>query len=167
MRPAIALFVVVAAGATLASALARRPLRLWQTDAEKAAIRATFALQSAEFDYAVKNGGFFDPPECLITPGSCLPGYSGAPFLRSDFDAAARAAGYRLSFVSGRPSESWSGSARATSPRSVQTYAFVATPPTHTWFGPRSVCVDSSARVCLSSKSLDASEGLCPIECDR
>lgn len=167
-RRRIALLLVgAAAAATVTSAAMRRPLRLWQTNAEKAAIRAAFAVQSAESDYAVKNGGFFDPPDCLVAPASCLPDHSGASFLRRDFDANARAAGYRLSFFPGPSAESWSGSARPRSPHGVQTYAFVATPPTQTWFGPRSVCVDSSARVCLSSRSLDASDGLCPIECER
>ena len=168
MRRTIALLLILlAGGATLASALTRRPLRLWQTTAEKAAVRATFALQSAESNYAVKNGGFFDSPECLITPHACLPGNSDAPFLRQDFDGAARAAGYRLSFVPGQSAENWSGSSRPRSPHGLQSYAFVATPATPTWFGPRSICVDSSARVCLSSRPLEASEGLCPIECDR
>jgi hypothetical protein len=167
MRRLTALLMAGAVAAGAASAATRWPLRLWQTAAEKAAIRAAFALQSAEIDYAVRNGGFFDPPSCLFAPTSCLPEYAGTPFLNPDFDAAARSAGYAWTFIPGRAADRHDA-AQPRSPDGRHSYAFVGKPSRAAWFGPRPVCVDSSARVCVGTAALrDASDGLCPAACDR
>lgn len=170
MKTRTLVFLLLAAtiGAAAAASIAtRRPARLWQTDAEKAAYWAARALQWGELGFGAKNGGFYDGPECLTTPASCLPGYTGPPFLTPGFDEAAKRAGYRFTYHPGPSADSWPGDTRASSPNGVQTFAFVAKPPTNTWYGPRTICADSSARTCWSTDpAFDASAGLCPAECD-
>ena len=154
--------IALAAAASIAT---RRPGRLWQTEAENGAIRALRALMWAEFAFGAKNGGFYDAPECLTAPASCLPGYTGEPFLRPDFDAAARRAGYQITYYPGPSAESWTGGTKASSPRGVQSFAFIARPPSNTWYGPRTICADSALRMCASTATFDASAGVCPAEC--
>jgi hypothetical protein len=118
---------------------------------------------SAQVAYSSANRGFFDSPDCLIKPSSCIPGYpaDGMAFLLSLIGPVH--AGYTFTFHPGAPAPR----SPDTSPSSMRTFAFVAVPLQFGETGRRSFCADDTGRICVTEdgSAPPVSHGRCAEPC--
>lgn len=130
---------------------------------ESAAIGDVRTVISAEAAYQSTNAGQYDSLECLGAPSRCIPGYGGPAFLDAPLLQAEKT-GYRRTFHPGSPSEP---DARAPSPSSLKSYAFVAEPVTFGQTGVRAFCGDDTGMVCYSPDGHmpPIGDGHCPSDC--
>jgi hypothetical protein len=131
---------------------------------EAAAIGDVRTIISAQITYASANDGFFDNLECLATPHDCIPGYPAeAPYFIGQEMLAPVKNGYQREFHPGPTA----AASRASSPSSIESFAYVAVPLTPGTTGTRAFCGDSTGRVCFTA---DGSEpevvnGACSPDC--
>jgi hypothetical protein len=121
---------------------------------EALAIRDIRTMISAQSAYQAANGGFYDVPECLVTPRRCIPTYPvNAPtFLDSQLGrTTADREGYRRVFHSGAPADPAEVRKAGASPSSLLSFAYVATPLIPGQTGVRAFCGDSSGVICFTS----------------
>ncbi len=123
------------------------------------------AIQASQLAYSVANGGFFDSPECVTEPKSCIPGYTGPGFDPPPWIFSAKKAGYSRTFHPGPPA---ADRPATISKSSLQTFAVVAVPFTVGKTGKRAFCADSSGRICSTSDGSApvVTGGLCPASCE-
>ena len=103
--------------------------------------------------FAVRNGGYFGPFECLSKPEDCLAGFSKdeAPFLDPTHDWLATRLGYARSFQLGpKVADDELHPAQAV-PGSVRTFAFTAIPVKAGETGLRAFCGDASRKICFTA----------------
>ncbi len=111
-------------------------------------------LVSAEVAYAAANRSFYDRPECLVDPRSCIPDYppAGPTFLeptlgrRGAGAAAEPQGGYVLRYHAGEAPSALAR--RAASPTSARTFVFLALPARYGATGTRAFCADDTGRIC-------------------
>ena len=132
-------------------------------DAAAVVIGRLRALISAQFVYAVHNGGFFAPPECLLDVAKCK-----TPFKLDSPPLAAGTLDLRGStsrFYPGpQPSASEIALAKAGA-QSLRAWAHVFS-PTDTASQVPPMCGDSTGRVCrLPSGRTAITGGACPAAC--
>jgi hypothetical protein len=118
------------------------------------------ALLGAERSYRRANGGFYDRPECLARPSSCIPGYGGSPFLDEKAAALAPRDGYTFRFHPGTAAPAEAVRAATLSPSSLEGYALVAIA------GPDlpnayHLCVDARGLVCHVDEKGAGEGGVC------
>jgi hypothetical protein len=104
------------------------------------------AVASAQATYASSSGGTYAARlECLVTPASCLPGYSGTPMLDASATTSPGKGYLRRMLV----------------PSGAGTFVYVAVPVTPNTTGIRGFCVDQTGMVCAAhNESIAALEGL-------
>jgi len=136
---------------------------------ESAAIGSLRTIVSAEVAYSQTNGGFVDTPECLKSPGSCIPRLgASAPFLDGTTVFEAPARGYVLRFHPGPAAPAATVSEGRVSPSSLQSFAVTAAPATPMQTGIRYFCADSTGRVCSAASPVEpAGSGGCPVSCEE
>jgi hypothetical protein len=125
------------------------------------------SMLSAQATYASANGGFYDEPECLLTPARCIPHYDGPPFLGSSLASLQTRHGYVRRFHRGpSPTAEEIAKARA-SPSSVKTFAYVLVPARFGQTGVRAFCVDGEGRLCFTTDGAmpEITDGRCPESC--
>jgi type IV pilus assembly protein PilA len=129
---------------------------------ESAAIGDVRSVISGEIAYQSANGGQFDKLECLASPNTCIPGYTGPSFLDATL-LAPHKTGYQRRFYPGPSAAPRPG----TSPSSVSSFAYVAVPMQPNQTGVRSFCGDATGRLCIVTgpAAIDASQGVCPASC--
>jgi len=121
---------------------------------EALAIRDIRTMISAQSSYQSANGGFYDVPECLVTPRRCIPTYPvNAPtFLDSQLGRTmVEKDGYRRVFHPGAPADPAEVRKAGASPSSLLSFAYVATPLVPWQTGARGFCGDSSGVICFTS----------------
>lgn len=132
-------------------------------DAAAMVIGRLRALMSAQFVYAVHNGGFFAPPECLLDVAKCkTPVTLDAPPLAA---GTLDLRGYASRFYPGpRPSASEIALAKAAA-QSLKSWAYVFSPTDAASQVPP-MCGDSTGRVCrLPAGRTAVTGGACPAAC--
>lgn len=122
---------------------------------------------SAEATFAAFSGGSYGSPECLASPASCLPEYTGPPMVGSIAPWASPRGGYVRTFHPGPPGRGPGVENTQASERLFSSYAFVAVPLVPGTTGTRSFCGDSTGRICVTDDgSVPAvHEGLCASPC--
>src|SRR5262245_12033582 len=68
---------------------------------ESSAIGDIRTVISAEAAYQSANGGYYDTLECMGTPSTCIPSYSGPTFLDAQLASGADKSGYKRTFHPG------------------------------------------------------------------
>jgi len=134
---------------------------------ETVAILDIRALISAEFAFNSENQDYYGGLECLETPRTCLPGYTGPEFLRPPFPWSSPKNGYKRTFHPGpRPSRE-EIRRRGTAPQSLKSFALVAVPVERGKTGDRGFCGDDSGRICVTSDGSApvVRTGQCPSSC--
>ena len=120
---------------------------------------------AAEMAYATSNGGFFDTPQCLARPATCLPAVAAdAPaFLGAELASLAPKAGYKRSFHPGPQASAERVRAEGGSASSVTAFAYVAVPLKPGFGGAVSFCADSTGRTCVHEGVSEppVKDGLC------
>jgi type IV pilus assembly protein PilA len=127
---------------------------------EAAAIGDIRTVISAEAAYQSANNGYYDTMQCLATPATCIPDYTGPTFIDPALASATLKSGYKRTFHAGPvPARRPSG----TSPSSMETWAYVAVPATQGQTGVRAFCGDSSGviRVTLDGREPGVADGNC------
>jgi len=142
-------FLVVPAVIGIIAAIAIPSLLRAKVSANEAVNRGdAHAVAAAQAIYASSSGGTYAPRlECLVTPATCLPSYSG-PELLPAMTAQDRKSGYdrRLVVPAGTSGTS---------------FVYVAVPVTRNTTGTRGFCVDQTGMLCgTSSDNVSALEGL-------
>jgi type IV pilus assembly protein PilA len=115
---------------------------------ESAAIGDLRTVISAEAAYQSANAGYYDTLECLGTPSSCIPSYSGPVFLDPVLASGADKTGYRRTFHAGAPASSAEGS-ESRSPSSMESFAYTMVPVSKQT-GVRGFCGDATGRICVT-----------------
>lgn len=111
---------------------------------ESATIGDLRTIVSAQAAYQAANGGLYESkPSCLAAPASCIPGYTGAPFLDLATFAEQKS-GYRRQMRTGAPG----APAENASPSSASSFAVEALPVTPNTTGVRGFCADHTGVVC-------------------
>ena len=143
----VGLILVCAVVLGLVVALALPSLSQARISANEAgAIGAVRSVSSAQAVAAAVNGGFFLPLECLGAPSSCIPDYTGAPFLPE-----IRAGGYSARFVPGQSAtQAERQESLAKAERSLRSFAFLMVPERPGETGRRSFCVDAGGEICFT-----------------
>jgi hypothetical protein len=117
----------------------------------------------AEAQYSEHNGGHYGTLECLNAPQDCLVTRASTnPYVAPELLLPERA-GYRRTFYPGRDA-----GFRAGHPHQyLQTFAYVAYPLVSGRTGVRTLCGDSSGRVCFTRSlgEMTVEYGLCPKAC--
>lgn len=133
---------------------------------EAAAIGDIRTVISAEAAYAASNGGLYDSPPCLATPGQCIPDYKGPSFLDEGLASLESKTGYQRSFEPGPPADTSGGHV---SPSSVRSYAYLAVPITKGQTGVRGFCGDSSGQICYTrdGSAPEVVNGSCSETCPK
>ena len=131
---------------------------------ESATIGDIRTVISGEAAYQSYNGGFYDNLECLGTPSSCIPNYSGPTFLDPVIASGIPKSGYRRSMHLGPPPES-APEGVSISPSSVTTYAYIAVPVNRGQTGVRGFCGDANGIICYTADGSepDVEDGACVI----
>jgi Zn-dependent protease with chaperone function len=149
------LLVVVAVIGIVAAIAIPSLLRARIAANEAAALGDLRGIVSAEAAYAGANHGFFESDmACLGSPGRCLPGYGGPPFLDASL-AVGTKSGYVRKLYHGHTYPAGSEPPPGVSRSSTDGFAVVARPVTAQQTGIRSFCADSSGIVCWSSSTSD------------
>ena len=117
---------------------------------DAAAIADLEQTLSAEQAYAKINHWYFDTPECLMNPASCLPGYprDGRVFLTETVFGLKH--GYQREFYPGPPARAPDVSAKNLSSSSIHSFALVAYPSRPGLNGFRSFCFDNGGAICIN-----------------
>jgi hypothetical protein len=161
----VAILVVVFGGIIVVGIIAAISipglLRARMSGNEAMAIGTLRGLLSGELAYSTVNGGFYDKPECLVTPPSCNSAAGSSPFLDTMFSSRFEKSGYRFVFE-GRPSTGSAGP----SPSSVQEFVFYAMPIVQGSTGSRSFCTMETGVICsVADGPLQPERGRCPSGC--
>ena len=135
---------------------------------EAGAIGDVRTFLSAQQAYQAGNGGFYDLPECLVSPQRCIPGYPpNAPaFIDPDLGQTTLVKrGYRRTFHPGPAAELPAIAGRKASPTSITSYVYIAVPR---WFGRtgiRAFCGDVTGRICYTDDGTlpRIDQGLCAV----
>jgi hypothetical protein len=115
---------------------------------ERPVIGDTRTVISAQAAYAASNGGYFAGHlECLESPASCLPGYTGPTFLDPVLAGARTKAGYERRLVPSLPATAEEIARGKLGKGSVRCYAYLSTPVEST-SDARSYCGDCTGVVC-------------------
>jgi hypothetical protein len=115
---------------------------------EASAVGDIRTLISAEAAYASMNGGLFDTPGCLVTPGPCLGRKApSSAFLASEPEGSRN--GYTRRFVAGPAPKADEIKRLKASPSSLRSFAYVGVPDLPGESGERAFCGDSTGRVCF------------------
>ena len=124
--------------------------------AESAALGDLRTMVSAQAAYAGANGAAYGPPECLVRPAECLPGYQGAAVLDPVFLRPVRA-GYLHVFLAGPPPS-------PPRPRSYASWAYLALPVDPGHSGGRGFCANESGEVLVlaADRLPTITDGRCP-----
>jgi hypothetical protein len=126
-------------------------------------------LLAAEDEYALRNHGFFDVPDCLVQAEQCLPDLprGASPFLPRE-SLAEVVHGYRRTFHPGPPAPPAVAKRLAPSRTSLTAFAFVAVPVEPGRTGLRAFCGANGRPVCarLDGTMPVPIAGTCPAECD-
>lgn len=152
----IELLIVVAIIAIIAAIAIPALLRARIAANEAAAIGDMRTVGSASSSYYVANGGFYDDNlTCLSAPVSCLPDYpTNAPtFLDSQLSSLLPKGGYSRSYDGGEPP---TVPPAISSPSSVASYVYWATPTSGAQTGVRGFATDSSGIICFNSDGSEA-----------
>jgi type IV pilus assembly protein PilA len=123
---------------------------------EASAIGTLRAYGSAETSFAQASGGQYGTPECLISPQTCLPAYSGGSFIGRELPSELIKSGYRFHFAGGRPGES----------ALLRGFAVYAV-PVSMGTGSRVFCTDARGAVVsdrATGEPPEQSEPVCPSE---
>jgi hypothetical protein len=106
------------------------------------------ALVSAEVAYSTENGGFFDRPECLQKPTTCIPGFGQEyKFLDDAAQWAGTRHGYVRTFQPGPAAPADVLAQGKVSPSSVTSYTYVGVPKEPGLTGVRGFCGDFEGRI--------------------
>ena len=121
---------------------------------ESLAIGDIRTMISAQAIYQVSNGGFYDVPECLVSPQRCIPAYpANAPtFIDSQLgQTTVVRQGYRRTFYPGPAAEPSAIREMKASPTSITSYAYIAVPRSPGRTGVRAFCGDGTGRICYTT----------------
>lgn len=120
---------------------------------ERAVLLTVSTVTLAQRTYAASNGSFFDRIECLVQPGTCIPGIpaDSAPFLDPTYPWLEPRLGYARRFHPGPPAAPAAIARAHASPSSLTAYAFTATPLQPGVTGGRAFCGDSGGRLCMTA----------------
>jgi type IV pilus assembly protein PilA len=141
---AVAAFLMIPMVGIIAAIAIPSLLRARVSANESATIGDLRSIVSAQAAYQASNRGFYESkPGCLATPASCIPGYTGPPFLDLATFAEQKS-GYRRQMRTG----STPGEATDASPTSTNSFAVEALPVTPNTTGVRGFCVDHTGVVC-------------------
>jgi hypothetical protein len=137
---------------------------------ESATIGEIRTLISAQASYQSANGGFFDTPECLVTPHRCIPAYpANAPtFIDSALgQTTAVRSGYRRVFLPGPPADPGAVLREGASASSLESFAYVAVPLDPKKGGARGLCGDSTGLLCAApdGRAPEVANGHCAGGC--
>ena len=152
----IEMLIVVAVIAIIAAIAIPALLRARISANEAAAIGDIRTVGSASTSYYVANGGFYDSDlTCLSNPVACLPGYpTNAPtFLDSQLASLLPKGGYSRSYEGGQPPTVPPSNS---SPSSVTSYVYWATPASGAQTGVRGFATDSSGIICYNADGSEA-----------
>jgi type IV pilus assembly protein PilA len=131
---------------------------------ESAAIGDVRTVISAQSAYAAANGGHYDTLECLGTPNSCIPRYSGPTFLDPTLTSGQPKNGYTRVLHLGPPPQEGDVN-QPVSPTSVTSYAYVAVPVQRGQTGVRAFCGDARGIICytIGGDEPDVVDGECQV----
>lgn len=154
--------VVVAVVGVIAAITIPALLRARIGTNESAAIGRIRSIQSAQAVYASESGGAYGSLECLVMPGTCLPGVKATTFVSRDVLMPGEASGYTFEFHPGEPADT-----AAKPGASLVTFAYVAIPASPGQTGERSFCTDSTGLVChYRDSAMAPANGVCPARCE-
>ena len=145
----IELLIVVAIIGIIAAIAIPSLLRARVSANESATIGDIRSVISAQAAYASANGGFYDGAlTCLTTV--CIPNYpaSAPTFLDTQMTSLAAKSGYNRTFQPGAPPVPVP---TTSSPTSVNTYRYDATPSNVGQSGVRGFAGDASGRICFTN----------------
>jgi type IV pilus assembly protein PilA len=150
----IELLIVVAIIGIIAAIAIPSLLRARVSANESATVGDIRTVISAQAAYQSANGGFYESTlTCLTEPSNaaCIPSYpSAAPtFLDSQLTAQLPKSGYNRSFDNTAPPVA--PIPVTSSPTSVGTYAYHATPSTPNQTGVRGFAGEASGRICFTT----------------
>lgn len=121
---------------------------------ETSAIGELRSMVSAQSAYSAANGGFYDVPECLLTPHRCIPGYApNAPTFVDAFlgQTTAIRSGYRLVFHPGAPADPAAIRRAGASASSLTSFVYVAVPLDREYSATtRAFCTDATGVICYT-----------------
>jgi len=136
---------VLGGGAIIAAIAIPALMRARISANEAGALGDVRSVISAEVAYSSMNAGFYESRfECLHQPDSCMPGYTGPPFLDATLGEQPKG-GYLRKLYGGEPAVG------AGSPSSVTSFAIVAWPVQQGQTGVRAFCGDATGIVCSAT----------------
>lgn len=147
----VELLIVVAVISIIAAIAIPALLRARIAANESAAIGDIRTVVSASAAYHVANGGFYDGNmQCLTAPIDCIPDYptNGPNFLDSQLTSLLSKGGYSRSYAGGETPPGVN--TVVSSPTSVTSYVYWATPTIGGQTGIRGFAADSSGLICFS-----------------
>ena len=142
--------VVVAFIGIVAAIATPSLLRAWVSANEAAVIDDLKQTLSAADAYGESNGGYFDSPECLMSPVNCIPAYPHARPVFLPEPVFGLRLGYQREFHPGPPARENDVDFAKLSPSSITSFALVAYPAYHGLTGIRSFCFDSALAICFT-----------------
>src|ERR1700741_5090829 len=99
----IELLIVVAIIGIIAAIAIPSLLRARVSANESSAIGDIRTVISGEAAYQSANGNYYDTLQCLGTPASCIPGYTGPEFVDATLSTGVDKSGYKRTFHPGAP----------------------------------------------------------------
>jgi len=143
-------------------------VRSQRSSNELVAVGDIRSFLAAEANYADRNGGFFDVPDCLAQVEGCLSAAPrGMPPFLSEPDLAEVKHGYRRTFHPGPPAPPADVARLRSSRTSLTGFAYVAVPTEPGRTGVRAFCGASDGTVCVRTDGTMPAliDGRCPAEC--
>jgi hypothetical protein len=161
---AVSLLLAIPLGGIVAAIAIPSFLRARISANEASAIGDVRTVISAEAAYQSHSGGYYGPPECLMRPADCIPGYGGPPLAESPLFG--EKSGYRRTFHAG-PAVDQALDGSTVPPKALSAFAYTAVPIDRGRTGVRGFCGDSSARICFTSDGSEPSvaNGACDPGC--
>lgn len=131
---------------------------------EAAALADIRSVISAENVYSSSNASLYDTPDCLESPGQCIPKFRGQSFLTR---IASIKGGYARTFHAGPAAARDTIKKAKASPSSLTSFAYTAVPEQIGESGQRSFCGDFTGKVCAFDDGAPpaVADGRCPTTC--